>query len=195
MLQPSQLHRDRAPVFYVENALLTGLFGLLCWEAVFAPLPGAFFHPFHAGPADLYREDFVARRRAHFEACLARLDDGRHAATIRATWRAKHGLASPFVHWEVLDAALIDLALACLPGAQLRACFERLLGDLKANRAGLPDLIQFYPQAAPDKPRYRLIEVKGPGDRLQDNQRRWLAFFHQQGMPAEVCHVIWREAR
>ncbi|MDX1466949.1 MAG: VRR-NUC domain-containing protein, partial [Halomonas sp.] len=60
------LHDAAAPVHYVENALLTGLFGLLCWEAIFAPLPGAFFHPFHQGPADLYREDFVRRRRDRF---------------------------------------------------------------------------------------------------------------------------------
>ncbi|MEQ6888426.1 VRR-NUC domain-containing protein [Halomonas sp. CS7] len=186
------LHDEAAPVHYVENALLTGLFGLLCWEALFAPLPGAFFHPFHSGPADLYREDFVSRRRARFDACLARLDDGRHREAILATWRAKQGLASPFVHWGALDEALLERALACLPPADLRACFERLLGDLKANRAGLPDLIQFRPEAPAGEPRYRLIEVKGPGDRLQDNQRRWLAFFRAQGMPAVVCHVAWQ---
>ncbi|WP_280548730.1 VRR-NUC domain-containing protein [Halomonas sp. 11-S5] len=185
------LHRDAAPVYYVENSLLTGLFGLLCWEALFAPLPGAFFHPFHHGPADLYREDFVARRRERFDACLARLDVGSYRQAIRATWRAKQGLASPFVHWGALDEALLERALACLPAAHLRACFERLLDDLKANRAGLPDLIQFLPETPQGEPRYRLIEVKGPGDRLQDNQRRWLAFFHARAIPAAVCHVRW----
>jgi hypothetical protein len=187
------LARPEAPVAYVENTLLIGLFGLLCWEALFAPLPGAFFHPFHSGPADLYREDFVARRRERFAACLARLDDGRHRQAILATWREKQGLANPFVHWGVLDEGLLGLALECLPPAHLRACCERLLGDLKANRAGLPDLIQLRPDAPPGEPRYRLIEVKGPGDRLQDNQRRWLAFFHGRGIPAAVCHVRWAE--
>lgn len=185
------LHHESAPVHYVENSLLTGLFGLLCWEALFAPLPGAFFHPFHHGPADLYREDFVARRRALFDACLARLDDGSYREVIRATWREKHGLASPFVHWGALDQGRLEQALACLPTAHLRVCFERLLGDLKANRAGLPDLIQFLPEAPEGQPRYRLIEVKGPGDRLQDNQRRWMTFFHAHDIPVAVCHVCW----
>ncbi|MGJ7460534.1 VRR-NUC domain-containing protein [Halomonas sp. MA07-2] len=185
------LHRDEAPVAYVENTLLTGLFGLLCWEALFAPLPGAFFHPFHSGPVDLYREDFVARRRELFDGCLALLDDGRHRQAILATWREKQGLANPFVHWGALDEALLELALECLSPTHLRACCERLLGDPKANRAGLPDLIQFRPEAPRGEPRYRLIEVKGPGDRLQDNQRRWLAFFHEQGIPAAVCQVRW----
>ncbi|WP_146802010.1 VRR-NUC domain-containing protein [Bisbaumannia pacifica] len=181
------LATPEAPVRYVENGLLTGLFGLLCWEAIFAPLPGAFFHPFQSGPADLYRPDFVSRRRARFDACLARLDSGDYRQAIRATWAAKHGLASPFVAWELLDRELLELALASLPPAHLRACFERLLADLKANRAGLPDLIQCFPGRGD----YRLIEVKGPGDRLQDNQRRWLAFFQERGIPAAVCRVRW----
>ncbi|MBZ5488870.1 VRR-NUC domain-containing protein [Halomonas aquamarina] len=183
-----------APVYYSENTLMTGLFGLLCWPAIFAPLPGAFFHPFHSGPADLYRDDFVSRRRALFDECLAPLESGHYRQVIHATWQAKHGLASPFVHWPLLDETLLALALECIPAAHLRACFERLLKDLKANRAGLPDLIQFFPDASPGEPRYRLIEVKGPGDRLQDNQRRWLSFFHQHAIPVAVCYVRWQEA-
>jgi tetratricopeptide (TPR) repeat protein len=185
------LSEPGAPVYYVENSLLTGLFGLLCWPAIFAPLPGAFFHPFHHGPADLYREDFVVRRRDTFDACLAHLEDGSYQEVIRATWREKHGLASPFVHWAIVDEPLVELALTCIPAVHLRLCFERLLGDLKANRAGLPDLIQFMPDAPAGEPRYRMIEVKGPGDRLQDNQRRWLTFFHRHAMPVAVCYVSW----
>lgn len=188
----SHFATPEAPVYYVENTLLTGLFGLLCWPAIFAPLPGAFFHPFHHGPADLYRADFVTRRQAYFDECLAQLNNQTYRQSIQTTWQEKHGLASPFVHWPILDASLVELALHCLPAKHLRACFERLLHDPKANRAGLPDLIQFFPGAAVGEPRYRMIEVKGPGDRLQDNQRRWLGFFHQHQMPVAVCHVRWR---
>ncbi|GGC94998.1 VRR-NUC domain-containing protein [Vreelandella lutescens] len=180
-----------APVFYVENSLITGLFGLLLWPAIFKPLPGAFFHPFHSGPADLYREDFVRQRQADIDACLAQLDDGRYRETIRATWEAKQGITSPFVHWGMLSEPLLSTALTCLPAAHLRACFTRLLKDLKRNRAGLPDLIQLMPDAPAGEPRYRMIEVKGPGDRLQDNQRRWIDFFCRHEMPVEVCHVRW----
>lgn len=186
------LSTSQAPVYYVENTLLSGLFGLLCWPAIFMPLPGAFFHPFHSGPADLHRTDFVRQRQAEFDACLARLDDGSYRETMRTTWQAKQGITTPFVHWGLLGEELLELALECLPAAHLRACFERFLDDLKANRAGLPDLIQLFPGAPPGEPRYRMIEVKGPGDRLQDNQRRWLAFFHRHHMPVEVCHVRWQ---
>lgn len=92
------------PICYVENSLITGLFGLLCWPAIFAPLPGAFFHLFHNGPADLYRDDFVARRRDAFGTCLAHLENGSYREVIQT---------------------------ACAPTGE---------------------------------PRYRMIEVKGPGD-------------------------------
>jgi hypothetical protein len=36
-----------------------------------------------------------------------------------------------------------------------------------------------------------MIEVKGPGDRLQDNQLRWLDFCAEHGMPVQVCYVQW----
>lgn len=184
------LHRDEAPVFYVENTLANTLFGLLCWPAVFAAIPGAFFHPFHRGPADLYSPDFQQRRAREFEACLARLDDGSHVDAILATWEEKAGIQSPFVAWDWLDRAIIELALDCIPAAHLKLWFRRILQDVKDNRTGFPDLIQFFPAER----RYDMIEVKGPGDRLQDNQLRWIDYCKEHGMPVTVCYLQWQEA-
>ena len=184
------LTQDDAPVLYVENALINSLFGLLCWPAIFAALPGAFFHPFHAGPADLHATDFRHRRAAQFDACFSLLESDAYRQVILDTYREKHGIVSYFVHWDTLDDALLQLALTCLPAAHLKKCFERLLHDVAANRSGFPDLIQFLPQ----ENSYRMIEVKGPGDRLQDNQIRWMNYFVEHGMPVAVCHVQWMDA-
>nr|WP_306456345.1 VRR-NUC domain-containing protein [Pseudomonas sp. LJDD11] len=181
------LAEEGASVHYVENTLINSLFGLLCWPAIFAPLPGAFFHPFHTGPSDLHSLDFHARRMPLFDACLAALDSDAWQDVIRDHYRSKFGLQSPFVFWNVLTPELLELALLCLPAEHLRQWFQRLLQDIKANRAGMPDLIQFYP----DQRRYRMIEVKGPGDRLQDNQLRWLEFCAGHDMPVQVCYVQW----
>ena len=185
----AHLHAEQAPVHYVENSLINSLFGLLCWPAIFAPLPGAFFHPFQRGPVDLLSEDFHPRRAELFQACLAELDDGRYIRTIRQRFVAKWGVQSPFVFWGALTEELLDQALDCLPAIHLKHWFERLLLDIRANRAGMPDLIQFWPE----QKTYRMIEVKGPGDRLQDNQLRWLEFCHQHQMPVAVCYVQWQE--
>ena len=176
-----------APVLYVENTLINALFGLLCWRAIFSAIPGAFFHPFHRGPMDLYSADFVPRRAALFAACLAELDSEVYLATMRVNFSAKHGIASPFVSWEWLDEGLLELALACIAPLHLKRLFERMLLDLQANRSGFPDLIQFWPA----EKRYRMIEVKGPGDRLQDNQVRWLEYCARHQVPVAVCYLAW----
>jgi len=185
----AHLSEETAPVHYVENSLINSLFGLLCWPAIFAPLPGAFFNPFQRGPVDLLNEDFHGRRAALFQACLDELDDGRYRQTIRERYASKWGVQSPFVFWSVLSEELLEQALDCLPAEHLKHWFNRLLLDIKANRAGMPDLIQFWPQ----EKTYRMIEVKGPGDRLQDNQVRWLEFCHEHQMPIAVCYVQWAE--
>jgi VRR-NUC domain/Fanconi anemia-associated nuclease SAP domain len=181
------LARADAPVYYVENALINSLFGLLCWDAVFCPIPGAFFHPYHRAPADLHSADFQRRRAPQFAACFAQLETGQYRATIRANHAAKRGIQSPFLYWEALDDDMLDLALDCIPALHLRRAFERILVDIKSNRSGFPDLIQFWPA----EQRYTMIEVKGPGDRLQDNQLRWIDYCATHDMPVTVCYLQW----
>ena len=176
-----------APVHYVENGLLNSLFGLLFWQAIFAPIAGAFFHEFQAAPADLHVPEFRHRRAPLFEHYFAQLESDAYRDTIRRNYELKQGIQSPFVFWGVVSEALLTMALSCFPKEHLKVCFTRILADIRANRCGLPDLVQFWPEER----RYRLIEVKGPGDRLQDSQTRWLRFCVSQGIPVSVCHVSW----
>lgn len=185
------LSQPEAPVAYVENTLINGLFGLLCWPALFAPVPGAFFHPFHTGPVDLYRDDFVERRQALFDDCLGALATDDYKSRIRNTWRQKQGAASPFVIWPALSEDLLNLALECIPTHHLELMFRRLLDNLREHRSGFPDLIRFQPGHSDPNRRYEMIEVKGPGDRLQDHQTRWLEFCVGQDIPVSVCYVRW----
>lgn len=178
------------PAYYVENHLFPGLLGLLLWPTLFSPLPGAFFHPFQSGPADLYREDFVGRRRDAIEARLASLNDGSYRDHIRQCYQSKHGVSCSLVFWPALSNTLIEQALECIAPQKLLAIFRHLLLDLRHHRRGMPDLIQFnLPQRDVE-----LIEVKGPGDRLQDHQTLWLNVFNQIGIRASVAQVRWREA-
>jgi len=183
-----------APVFFVENTLINSLFGLLCWHTIFKAIPGAFFHPFHTGPADLVRDDFVARRQAEFRQCFAALHDGSYRRRILDTYAAKQGITNPFVAWPALNEELLVLALDCIPVADLQVLFERLLLNIREHRSGFPDLIRFYPEIVGNKSRYEMIEVKGPGDRLQDHQIRWLHAFARQGIAASVCYVRWQNS-
>jgi hypothetical protein len=174
-------------IHYVENTLINSLFGLLCWRAIFAPVPGAFFHEFQYAPADLLSGQFYQRRQREFAACFSELESDQYKATMRQQFAAKAGIQCPFVAWGALSRQLLDRALRCFPAAHLRLWFEWIGRDVPENRAGFPDLVQFWPR----EQRYRMIEVKGPGDRLQDNQRRLLEFCTLHRMPVSVCYVRW----
>ena len=108
-------------------------------------------------------------------------------AKLLKTFAEKYGRANHFVMWRYLNEEIIDLALERIPVDHLSAVFKRMLKDLKNNRSGFPDLVVF-----PTEGGYQLIEVKGPGDTLQGNQKRWLRWFDQHDMSAKVTHVTWQ---
>jgi len=172
---------------YVENTLFSSLFGLVFWEAIFAPVPGAFFNPFQAGPVDLFHPEFASRRGAGFAAGFATLASDDLADQLVARWRAKFGLQNHFVFWGSVDEALIRNAIRFIPRQSLDVIFTRMLADLKNHRSGFPDLIVFDAAAQ----HYELIEVKAPNDRVQDNQARWMDYFLRHDIPCRVVHVSW----
>lgn len=169
--------------YWLENLLPLGVFGLIHWQWIFQPVAGAFHHPFQQAPADLYEPDFLARRGTRTQQIYGELTEAQARQLIAENWDAKVGRQNPFVHWGALDKELTLRAFDALPWAQWLAIFKHLWLDLKRHRAGFPDLFQFTETGG------RFIEVKGPGDRLQDNQRDWLAVFEQAGIDAEVWYI------
>ena len=177
---------------YTENVLFDGVFGLAFWDIIFAPLAGAFFNPFQHAPSDFYDATFVSSRQDLIDSRLKELTE--HDALSRIVKQCfieKQGIQNPMVNWRYLNEPLLDKALQRIPMTHWLAIFERLLSDTRSNRNGFPDLIVF-----PDNPLpcpYKLIEVKGPGDTLQKNQRRWMRFFADHGIAHSVCNVVWSD--
>lgn len=177
-------------VYFLENALMNTLFGLAFWEQIFAEVPGVFHNPYQSVPTDMFDGNFFRNRAADVG---ARLDDLRGMDLRHELNRAREryeGYQCRWVDWSQVSAAIQDKALWVIPPEHLLAIWERQLFDPKENRNGFPDLIAFG-----DKPGdYCLIEVKGPGDRLQDNQKRWLRYFSSHNIPAKVAWVVWSDA-
>ncbi|USE38406.1 VRR-NUC domain-containing protein [Endozoicomonas sp. SCSIO W0465] len=174
-------------VFYVENALINGLVGLWFWDIIFADREGAFFQPFQSAPSDLMTPDFYQSSKDLIDQRLSDMSDSYLLGTLLATFNEKQGISNRLVHWPALSPELITLAVSLIPVDQLRAMFQRLIFDIAHNRTGFPDLILFDPENS----RYQWLEVKGPGDKLQENQKLWLVFFQENGIPAEVVYVRW----
>ncbi len=168
--------------WHLENLLPLGLAGLLFWDVVFAPVPGAFSHPFQTGPRDLFWPDFVRARRARLAARARQLAiPGAVAAELRATCRAKRGVANALVHWSAISDALIDALLANVPHEIIAELATRTLFDLPRARTGFPDLLVIYGRNV-----WEVVEVKGPNDQLQPAQRVWLTRLRELGVRARV---------
>nr|WP_321386202.1 VRR-NUC domain-containing protein [uncultured Vibrio sp.] len=173
-------------VFYAENTLLNSLFGLTFWDALFAPIEGAFINAYQHRPLDLYHADFATKREDLITSALQNLAAGK-TDTLLDKYDVKFGISNPFVHWGMVSKAMIELALTTIPTSMLIALFEIQLSDLKLYRNGMPDLIAFKDE------QFEWIEVKGPGDKLQDNQWRWIKEFHRLNVPFSVCYVVAKD--
>ena len=175
--------------FYVENTLFCGLFGLLFWDIIFAPVPGAFFHPFQRGPKDLHSEFFYPDRRDLIESRLESMNEADWQQRIWQHYETRHGTANSMVAWDILAPDLLERALQAIPARHLQAIFRQLVQHPGLYSSGFPDLIRFSTDG------YELIEVKAPNDRLQPNQRRWFRHFAQAQIPARLLNVTWTEDR
>ncbi|MBT3204582.1 MAG: VRR-NUC domain-containing protein [Gammaproteobacteria bacterium] len=173
--------------FFLENSLFNGVLGLLIWDVIFESVPGAFYNSFQYRPSDFYAFDFIQKRQSIFDEIWGSIKNNTDIWCIVSNrWISKQGLMNPLVDWNTLTLDIIQLALQRISYQHWLNIFKRILGDLRNNRSGFPDLILF-----PADSGYKLIEVKGPGDRLQKNQQRWMSFFSIHDIPHELVRVSW----
>ncbi|GEA59175.1 VRR-NUC domain-containing protein [Vibrio comitans] len=178
------LHLEQSgwQAYFVENTFLTGLFGLAFWDVIYAPIEGAFLNAYQVRPKDLYTPQFTEKRQQLIKDRMEELQR-LGFAELERVYQHKQGLTNPFVHWSMLDLNILQHTKRCFSMEELLGLFEVILSDIRSFRTGMPDLIAFKDND------YRWIEVKGPGDKLQDNQIRWFKKFSALGIKAEVCYV------
>lgn len=178
--------KDWQEVHFVENSLANGVFGLAFWEQIFLPLPGAFVNPYQGAPLDMFSADFYQRRSQPIETRLLEIEAAGLKQALLAAYDDHLDITNHWVNWRNLSRPLLEMALDVIPLQHWIPIWRRILFDPRANRSGFPDLVALDGERG-----YSLIEIKGPGDRLQANQKRWLRFFGQQGIPAQVTWVQW----
>lgn len=166
-----------------ENALVKTLAGLMYWDAVFAPEPGAFTNPFQAGPHDLMAHEF-AGQRSPLLAQIEALSDSALTEHLLAISQAKRGIANPLVSWGLLEAIPLQQWLDALPLSWIRQLCHFLIRNLADYRKGFPDLFVVHPDGTPE-----LVEVKGPTDQLQPQQRAWFEVFANLNVRARVIKL------
>ncbi len=171
---------------FAENLLWRGLLGLLLWDELFDPAAAAIHHPLQRGPSDLFRPEFLERRREAISQRLALLDDVPAClAELERVFRDKHGIANPLVVWHPSLPTLCQRCCHYLRPWQLRRVLWEMAGDLRHRGRGFPDLLLW------DAAGCGFVEVKAPGDSLSAQQLRWLEFFNETDIDAQVLRVVW----
>ena len=179
------LHDHRGQTaHHTENTVFSGLFGLLFWDAIFAPIDGAFFHPYQSSPADLFDADFYPRRERLFQDQFKKLGSKRYRdERLVTTIHEKQGIQNPFVVWSEALLMILIKALETIHWSRLEPLFQLMARNPREATRGFPDLIVLGEDSV------EFIEVKGPGDRLQDHQIRWLCELNNAGIPSSVLKV------
>lgn len=72
--------------FHCEGRIVTTIFGLLFWDIIFAPVPGAFETEFQVAPLDIGEDTFYTVREDLFQARLAEIKEGNAVRILSDTY-------------------------------------------------------------------------------------------------------------
>ncbi|XP_062439395.1 fanconi-associated nuclease 1 isoform X2 [Rhea pennata] len=183
-----------------EGSTFITLYGLLMWDIIFMDnIPDVFRNCYQAAPQgcsylfiqtfplDLYTDSFYENRRDAIEVRLQQL----HTASsetltkwIADIWNTQEGKAAALVSWgRFISLQQVQSLVSCLGGTFLSGVFRQLSKDLRHCRGGLPDLVVWSTHSN----HFKLVEVKGPNDRLSCKQIIWLSELKKLGATVEQC--------
>ena len=116
---------------------------------------------------------------------LAEIRAGRAPALLTAVWEEQRGVLARGVHWDRWQLPELLAVAECVGGEGLAAVCRLLAEDHGGWSGGMPDLLLWHPQRRAAV----LSEVKGPRDRLSDQQRAWMIALTAAGLEVEVLKV------
>ncbi|XP_006167344.1 fanconi-associated nuclease 1, partial [Tupaia chinensis] len=179
-----------------EGSTFSTLCGLLLWDTIFMDgVPDVFRNAYQDSPLDLLTDSFFTSRKQALEARLQLICEASTQslqAWVADTWQAQEGRAAALVSWDrFVSLQQAQDLVSCLGGPILSGVCRRLATDFRHCRGGLPDLVVWDSQSR----RAKVVEVKGPNDRLSHKQMLWLDELQRLGADVEVCHVVAVGAR
>ncbi|XP_051917458.1 fanconi-associated nuclease 1 isoform X2 [Hippocampus zosterae] len=179
-----------------EGSTFSTLFALLMWDIIFMDgIPDVFRNLYQACPLDFHTDCFYENRKEAVDYRVQLISEA-SAETLRVmledVWTSQKGKVCSCANWELFSSlSQAQSLVSCLGGAFLAGVTARMAKDFRHSRGGLPDLVVWN---TCDNT-YKLVEVKGPNDRLSQKQQIWLDELQKLGADVEVCHVVATGAR
>uniref|UniRef100_H3D860 Fanconi-associated nuclease n=1 Tax=Tetraodon nigroviridis TaxID=99883 RepID=H3D860_TETNG len=187
---------DQVQGIHGEGSTFSALFALLLWDIIFMEgIPDVFRYPYQACPLDLHTDCFYENRREAIDSRVQFLNEApveTLCSMLEDVWTSQEGKMCSLISWERFSSLQQAQSLVtCWGGAFLGGVIARMSKDYRHCRAGLPDLVVWNTS----ENTYKLVEVKGPSDRLSQKQQIWLDELQKLGADVEVCHVVATGAR
>ncbi|KAH9484539.1 Fanconi-associated nuclease 1-like protein [Psilocybe cubensis] len=177
--------------FHCETRILTTIFALLFWDIIFADVPGAFETMYQEAPLDMFEETFKDARKDLIDRRLDEIRNGNwrdiaekhdNAYREKKTWCIG-------VNWDLCTREeLLDI-LECFGANSLATICQHFCDDYKGRSSGGPDLFIWKAQEGEHGGICKFVEVKGPGDSPQANQKVWFDCLHRAKVAVEICWV------
>eukprot|EP00741_Cyanophora_paradoxa_P000119 tig00000057_g114.t1 len=175
---------------HCESGVFLTLFGLLAWDVLFADVPNVFASPFQDAPLDLTSDSFYPARYELILRMLEEVRTGDLSAMLEASWSSQRGVRCRGVNWDRHTLEQLQEMATCIGGTVLSGIFRVLCEDYAHWCSGMPDLLLWRTPSTPgERGRAKLVEVKGPNDRLSDRQRAWIDHLLAEGADVELCLV------
>ena len=152
-------------------------------------LPDVFRDTCQAMPYDWDTDHFYRSRAEMINIRLATMrgwDRLEMSEELVSAWLEHHGQVS-LVNWDLFSSEeMLRQFVLCFDPLSLSAVMERMISEHRSTRSGLPDLTLWNTGHRT----VRMVEVKGPGDKLSTKQILWIQFLNSVGVQTEVCHVL-----
>nr|XP_020479354.1 fanconi-associated nuclease 1 [Monopterus albus] len=179
-----------------EGSTFSTLFALLMWDIIFMEgIPDVFRNQYQTCPLDLHTDCFYENRKEAIDSRVHLLTEASVEtlhSMLEDVWSCQEGKVCSLVNWERFSSLKQAQSLvSCLGGTFLGGVIARMSKDYRHCRGGLPDLVVWNTS----NNTYKLVEVKGPNDRLSQKQQIWLDELQKLGADVEVCHVVATGAR
>lgn len=172
---------------HTEGRIWRTIWCLLMWPVLFDDtVPFVFQTPYQSAPLDLYTPFFYENRKEAIEAHLQFLRTSSVIGDIlRETYAKNYMCITPGCVWDYTP----DMLCKVVEGIAPDTLVELLRYGAQCYRSfgkGMPDLCLWRSSGTP---RVFLCEVKGPRDRLSQEQEAHLLNLNKMGLVSIVCHV------
>ncbi|CAM8914894.1 unnamed protein product [Rhodiola kirilowii] len=177
-----------------ESGIWLTIFGLLMWDIIFADVPNVFRSRFQTAPLDLDTDSFYLSRKDNIESHLQKIQAGMAEEILISSWQCNEGTSCKGVNWDRHSLSDLRAVVTCIGGSCLASLCRHLAQDYRSWSSGMPDLLlwRFHGDYTGEA---KLVEVKGPRDRLSEQQHAWLLFLMDCGFNTEVCKVGHKDLR